>query len=86
MALEFGGTKDPSLIGLKRFERAAGHLKVDQKVLTNQVKETVKQALDTWPVLIKQAPITDKMQTQLVERLHALPLAREIMERVSLGI
>jgi serine/threonine-protein kinase HipA len=86
MALEFGGTKDPNLIDLKMFERAAGHLRVDRKVLTNQVKETVERALDTWPLLIKQAPITDKMQAKLVERLHTLPLAREVMDKLSLGI
>jgi serine/threonine-protein kinase HipA len=78
MALEFGGTKDPNLIGLHKFERTAGALKIDPKILTGQVKETVKKALDVWPTIIADAPITKEMGNKLMERLRTLPLVKEV--------
>jgi serine/threonine-protein kinase HipA len=65
MALEFGGTKDPELIIMRRFEHAAGLLKVDPKRLTGEVRVTVEKPLDAWPSLIKASPLTEEMRSRM---------------------
>jgi serine/threonine-protein kinase HipA len=83
MALEFGGTKDPSLINTKRFERAAGLLRTEPKVLTREAKHTVETALDVWPSFIKDAPLSSDMRAQLIKRLNSLPIVREVLHKQS---
>lgn len=78
MALEFGGTRDPELIKMNRFERAAGKLGVDPRVLTRQVEEIVAISLDTWPSIIADAPLPEPMKEKITERLHSLPLVQEV--------
>ena len=79
MALEFGGTKDSYLVGLRKFERAAGGLKVPPKVIIDQVIETVRKAQGMWPPLIKEAPLTQDMKDGLHARLSTLPLVKEVV-------
>jgi serine/threonine-protein kinase HipA len=43
LALKFGGTNNPFLITLHRFERAAGLWKVDPKVVIKEVRLTVER-------------------------------------------
>ncbi|WP_195909641.1 type II toxin-antitoxin system HipA family toxin [Rhizobium tubonense] len=78
MALEFGGTKDPNLINLHKFERAAAALRIEPRVLIGQVMETVKKALDVWPSIIADSPITAEMKNRLLERFQNLPLVNEV--------
>ncbi len=79
MALEFGGTKDPNLVGLRRFERAAGALKVAPKVIIDQVIDTVRKAVHSWPPIIDEAPLPSEMKGKLLSRLSTLSLVREVV-------
>ena len=78
MALEFGNTKTPYNIGLRRFERAAGAVHVDAKVVMDEVRRTVRQALAVWPDLLKTMPLSADGRLRLLERLPRLRLVQEI--------
>jgi serine/threonine-protein kinase HipA len=78
MALPLGNNKNPYTVGLRRFERAAGLLNVEPKVLVKEVKATVEKALAVWPQLLKELPLTEEANRKLVDRLSKLQLVREI--------
>ncbi len=78
MALEFGNTRTPYVVGLHRFERAAGALKFNPKVVLNEVQKTVKQALEAWPDLLDAAPLPLDGRKRLLARLPKLRLVQEI--------
>lgn len=78
MALAFGGTRNPAIIGLHRFERAAGLLKVDPKLVVKEAKETVGRVLDTWPKMLAEMPVPDPWRKQIADRWRSLQLVREV--------
>ena len=78
MALEFGNTKTPYIMGLRRFERAAGALQVSSKIVLSEVTRTVKRALEVWPDLLKDMPLPPEARKRLLERLPRLRLVQEI--------
>ena len=80
LALPLGNNKNPYTVGLRRFERAAGLLKVEPKVLIKEVKSTVEKALIVWPGLLKDLPLTDEASRSLTDRLYRLQLVREIRD------
>ncbi|MEK1852266.1 MAG: HipA domain-containing protein [Phyllobacterium sp.] len=81
MALPLGNNKNPYTVGLRRFERAAGLLKVEPKVLVKEVKSTVENAMDTWPGLLEDLPLTDEANRAIIDRLYKLQLAGEIRDK-----
>jgi serine/threonine-protein kinase HipA len=57
LALSSGGTRTATLVGLHKFERAAGYVGMDSRALAREVRETVEKAADTWPGLLKTLPL-----------------------------
>ncbi|TDQ14848.1 type II toxin-antitoxin system HipA family toxin [Phyllobacterium brassicacearum] len=80
MALPFGNNNNPYTVGTRRFERAAGLLKVDPKLLVKEVRLTVEKALDIWPGLLKDLPLTSDANRPIINRLDKLQLVREIRD------
>ncbi len=78
MALEFGNTKTPYIVGLRRFERAAGAVHVSAKVVLDEVRRTVRRALAVWPDLLEGMPLPADGRRRLLERLPTLRLVQEI--------
>ena len=78
MALAFGNTKTPSIVGLRRFERAAGAMQVSSKVVLSEVRRTVQQALKVWPDLLEDLPLPVDGRRQLLARLPKLRLVQEV--------
>lgn len=78
MALAFGGTKDAARITLRRFERAAGLVKVSPDLLAREAKKTVEAALDLWPAAMRDLPLPQEMQDRIVARWRDLSLVQEV--------
>lgn len=79
LALRFAGkSKAFEDITLQRFRRAADYLKLSEKLIIREVSRAVETALDRWPALIDEMPLAKDQQRRLHDRLHALPLVREV--------
>ncbi|MFT3940315.1 type II toxin-antitoxin system HipA family toxin [Rhodopseudomonas sp.] len=78
MALEFGKTKNPTIVNLKRFNRLAGLVGIPEKVVFNEVKQTVEKALDVWPGLVPNLPAPPGFLDKLIGRWNRLLLVEEI--------
>ena len=78
LALEFGNTRTPYIVGLRRFERAAGAVQVNPKVVLSEVRRTVRQALEVWPDLLDDMPLPAEARKRLLERLPKLRLVQEV--------
>lgn len=78
LALRFAG-KDKAFeaISLSRFDRAAGFLQLDPGQVRALVARAVRTALETWPALLADLPLTPERRTQLSKRLETLPLVKE---------
>ena len=85
LALPFGGTRNPLLITLHRFERAAGLLKVDPKLITKEVRLTVEKILDSWPREMKNLPLPLEMQKAITNRWQQMTLVGEIRPQMLQG-
>ena len=57
-------------------------LKVEPKVLVKEVTHTVEQALDIWPSLLKNLPLTDGANRAIVDRLYKLQLVQEVRDQI----
>mgnify|MGYP001035136754 CR=1 FL=1 len=86
MALKFGGSDDPWRFDTGKFERAAGLLKVEPKVLLKEAKRTVERARDTWPAVLRDMPIPKAWKEQIVNRIAKLPLANELSPKPVRGV
>jgi serine/threonine-protein kinase HipA len=78
LALSFGGTRTATLVGLHKFERAAGYVGMDSRALAREVRETVEKAADTWPGLLKTLPLPEERRLILADIWSGLALTREI--------
>lgn len=86
MALKFGGSDDPFRYDSGKFERAAGLLKVEPKVLLKEAKRTVERARDTWPETLRDMPIPKEWKEKIVGRIEKLPLANELSPKPVRGV
>lgn len=77
MALRFRGTKDASIIGMKRFARAGGLCGFGELETHKHVLRTIEKAADTWPGLISDLPMPVPFQQSLLRRLQRLALWQE---------
>ncbi len=86
MALSFGGTRDPTKIGRHRIERAAGLLKVDPRILVSEARRTMEAAFESWPAILREAPLPQPMRTNILQRLPTLQLVQEVRPTLPRGI
>ena len=77
MALRFRGTKDASIIGLKRFAKAGALCGFGELETRKHVLRTVEKAADTWPALLHDLPMPEPYQQLLVKRVQGLALWNE---------
>lgn len=77
MALKFVGTHDFDTVNLHRFERVAKYLSLDPKLLVDEVRKTVDQALKLWP---EAAPtlLGEERAEKILHRLPSLRLVEEV--------
>lgn len=78
MALAFGGTRDAARVTLRRFERAAGLVKVSPDLLAREAKRTVEAVLDVWPDAMKELPLPPEMRDHITARWRDLAIVNEI--------
>jgi serine/threonine-protein kinase HipA len=86
LALKFGGTNNPFLITLHRFERAAGLWRVDPKVVIKEVRLTVERILDMWPKAMEKLPLPEKVQQAIKDRWPKMALVGELRPTMAQGI
>ncbi|MGE5514230.1 MAG: type II toxin-antitoxin system HipA family toxin [Bacteroidota bacterium] len=86
MALAFGGTRDAARITLRKFERAAGLVKVSPDLLAREAKRTVEAALDIWPSVLGDLPLPQEMRQRIVDRWRDLALVKEARPTLAPGI
>lgn len=77
MALRFRGTKDASIIGMKRFVKAGALCGFGELETHKHVLRTIEKAADTWPGLLNDLPMPVQFQQSLVRRLQRLALWQE---------
>lgn len=79
LALRFAGkSKAFEDIDLDRFRRLAGYLKLDDRLIVEEVATAVRTAVIRWPTLLAEMPLPPAQRAQLLERLDVLPLIQEI--------
>lgn len=78
LALEFVGARQFESISLAKFRRAAAFLKMDPDKVETEVRQFVLGALDLWPDLVRDMPISTTRQKRLISRMLALPLVSEV--------
>jgi serine/threonine-protein kinase HipA len=68
---------------LHRFERVAGFIKLDPKLITREVEHAVRRALEIWP---KIAPglLGSDSSDRVLRRLDTLTLVQEVRLRIGL--
>jgi len=69
---------------MHHFRRVAGLLKVDPDWIEKEVRRLVRNALDTWPSLMVQLPLTGSQCDRLTGRWDGLDLVEEVVKGVSL--
>ncbi|MGY3582152.1 serine/threonine-protein kinase HipA [Bradyrhizobium sp. USDA 4341] len=77
MALEFAKSHNPAAVNTRRFERLAGLVGLDTKIVLREVKDTVEQVLDVWPRLLPNLPAPPGFAEKLTERWKGLSITRE---------
>jgi serine/threonine-protein kinase HipA len=85
LALKFGGTNNPFLITLHRFERAAGLWKVDPKPVIKEVRLTVERILDAWPRAMEKLPLSKEVQKAIRDRWPKMALVGEVRPAMAQG-
>jgi serine/threonine-protein kinase HipA len=86
LALAFGGTRDAARVTLRKFERAAGLVKVSPDLLAREAKRTVEAALDTWPTAMRDLPLRQEMRDHIADRWRDLALVNEVRPTLVPGI
>lgn len=76
LALKFAGTQQFEKVTMRCFERVAGFLGLDPRLLVKEVKSSVERALDVW---LAAAPhvLGDDRSKILIERLPTLQLVQQ---------
>lgn len=85
MALEFARSHNPAAVNLRRFERLAGLVGLDARIVIREVKDTVEEILDVWPSLLPNLPAPPTFAEKLIQRWKNLSLTKEIAPSVDLG-
>ncbi len=85
MGLDFGGSKNPAIVGSKRFERLAGHAGIEQSAVEREVRHTVEQILDVWPGMLPNLPMPPEFQERLLTRWQSLTLTKQIRPQMIPG-
>jgi serine/threonine-protein kinase HipA len=77
MALRFVKTHNFESVNLHRFERVASFLRLDPKLILNEVRTCVAGALQTWPSIAPDL-LGEEKAARLLNRLDTLRLVDEI--------
>jgi serine/threonine-protein kinase HipA len=85
LALRFAGIQRFESVRMHHFRRVASLLKVDPDWIEKEVRRLVRNALDTWPSLMPQLPLTASQCDRLTGRWDTLDLVEEVVTGVSLG-
>ena len=86
LALRFAGIQRFERVRLHQFRRLASLLKVEPDWLEREVRRLTEKALQTWPMLMAQLPLTDEHRLRLIERWETLDLVEEVRSGGSLGL
>jgi serine/threonine-protein kinase HipA len=78
LALKFAGTARFERVRLHKFRRLAKHLGLEADWIEREVREVVQKALDLWPKLMKDLPLTDGQREFLLDRWNSLDLVTEV--------
>ena len=82
LALKFVGTARFESVRLNRFRRLASHLELNPDWIEKEIRLTTRRALELWPDLMAQLPLTDEQRQRLVARWDTLDLVREVREDI----
>ena len=85
MALEFAKSHNPAAVNLRRFERLAGLVGLDTKIVIREVKDTVDEILDVWPSLLPNLPAPPAFAEKLTQRWKGLSLIKEFVPSADHG-
>ncbi|MEW6597024.1 MAG: type II toxin-antitoxin system HipA family toxin [Pseudomonadota bacterium] len=85
LALRFAGIQRFERVRLHQFRRLASLLKVEPEWIEKEVRRLVERALQTWPELMAQLPLTDDQRQRMTTRWDTLDLVEEVRSGVSLG-
>jgi len=86
MALAFGGMMDAARVTLRRFERAAGLVKVSPDLLAREARRTVEAVLDVWPDAMKSLPLPQEMRDRITARWRGLAIVGEVRPVLVTGL
>ena len=78
LALQLLGTRTFSAIGLAKFRRVGEYLGLGADRSEREVRLIVEQALEVWPAMLAEMPISGDRQRGLLERLETLRLVRQV--------
>jgi len=78
LALRFAGAQRFEAVDLHRIRRVAAFLKLDAHRVQKDVAATVRLALDAWPGMIRDLPLSAARGRFLIERLNTLALVEEV--------
>lgn len=85
LALRFAGIQRFERVRLHQFRRLASMLTVEPDWIEREVRRIVEKALQTWPGLMDQLPLSDEHRRRLTERWETLDLVEEVRSGSSLG-
>jgi len=85
LALRFAGIQRFESVRLHQFRRLASLLKVDPDWIEREVRRLTEKALQTWPGLMTDLPLTANQRQRLTERWQTLDLVEEVRSGGSLG-
>ncbi|HEY7959582.1 MAG TPA: type II toxin-antitoxin system HipA family toxin [Sphingomicrobium sp.] len=77
LALRFAGTRRFEHVSLHRFERLAGFLDLDPRLILREVRIAVERALDLWPAAAPEL-LGERRARRLLDRLPSLQLVQEV--------
>lgn len=85
LALKLGGTKSFARVSRTKLARIARHANVSEASLTAEVRATIERALDTWPAIVRDAPITEGHRAGLRVHAASLKLTRHLPSPFTTG-
>lgn len=78
LALRFAGAQTFEGVTLRRFRRTAEFLNLDPELVTREVARCVAVAVEAWPSIMADLPLSTERRSLLQKRLDTLPLAQEV--------
>lgn len=85
LALPFMSTSNPDSLRIRRFERAAGLLRVPPSLVIHEVKRTVESAFETWPTIMRDM-MPPRASEAIVNRINRLPFVKELLPDMDFAV